>query len=298
MEEKDNLQESSVLGILDSIGLGGMLNDPNDDTEIGLAHLLSISDDSFDLLKPILLEEFEKALNNPNDQYFLTMSLQQNGLNLEQLQLELEQIYDIVDKELDAFSESKRDFVKQLFMFIQNSISNTLARDKRIINVPIQKLNSKLKLPEYAKVGDSGLDVFSPDEYDIEAGTFMTIWTGLKVALPLGYELQVRPKSGLSSRTYLRIANSPGTIDSGFRDEIGIIVENTDPPIKDIEYDFDEKGRIIITSILHGSPIHIDKGQKIAQLVLMDVPKVAWTETDSVENIGENRGGGFGHTGK
>ena len=85
--------------------------------------------------------------------------------------------------------------------------------------------------------------------------------------------------------------------DSGYRDEIGVIIENIESPIKDITYEFDSEGKPIITSIEHGRPYYIGKGEKFAQLVLSEVPTASFYQVDSVDNIGENRGGGFGSTG-
>lgn len=88
--------------------------------------------------------------------------------------------------------------------------------------------------------------------------------------------------------------------DSGYRDEIGVIIDNIEPPIKDITYDtelVDGKPKITITSILHGSDFHIGKGEKFAQLVLCEVPKASFYEVSDIEKIEGNRGGGFGSTG-
>ena len=77
-----------------------------------------------------------------------------------------------------------------------------------------------------------------------------------------------------------------------------IVINSRNPKIKDIGYDFDDNGRPIITSILHGSVFNVGKGERFAQLVLNEVPSAAFYPVDSVAQIGENRGGGFGSTGK
>lgn len=87
--------------------------------------------------------------------------------------------------------------------------------------------------------------------------------------------------------------------DSGYRDEVGVIIDNIEPPIKDITYEpiFKEDGTIDylkVTSIEYGSDMFIGKGEKFAQLVLNEVPKVAWLQVDNIENVEGNRGGGFG----
>lgn len=131
-----------------------------------------------------------------------------------------------------------------------------------------------VSLPTYANFDDAGMDVRSAIDYTLEAHTTTIIPTGLKVALPPHYELQVRPRSGLSVKTGLRIANAPGTIDGGYRDEVGLIITNT----SDEAYD-------------------IKKGDRLAQLVLAHYCQVIFEEVQDIKKVGHNRGGGFGHTG-
>lgn len=142
------------------------------------------------------------------------------------------------------------------------------------IKIPIELYHSEAILPQYAKPGDAGMDVCSVEDTIISPHKTVIIKTGLKVAIPEGYEIQVRPRSGLSYKTGIRIANSPGTIDVGYRDEIGVILHNTS----------DE-------------PFVIHKGDRIAQIILKEVPMIEWQIVDEVACIGENRGGGFGSTG-
>lgn len=146
-------------------------------------------------------------------------------------------------------------------------------------------------VPKYARSGDAGMDVCSAEEITIEPGETTIIPTGLKLAIPLGYEIQVRPRSGISYKTPIRISNSPGTIDSGYRDELGIIVTNTsndkvEENLLNIESTGNKKGTYIVK-----------KGERIAQIVLKEVPIMKLTKVDCVKSIGENRGGGFGSTG-
>jgi dUTP pyrophosphatase len=149
-------------------------------------------------------------------------------------------------------------------------------------------------LPKYANPGDAGMDVYAAEEVTIMPGETVVVPTGLKLAIPEGYEIQVRPRSGLSLKTPLRIPNSPGTIDSGYRDELGIIVNNSsvvnDNQKSGEKYTLDEKGN------KKGAYI-VRKGDRIAQIVLQVVPKMVLTKVDSVKSIGTDRGGGFGSTG-
>ena len=84
----------------------------------------------------------------------------------------------------------------------------------------------------------------------------------------------------------------------GYRDEIGIIMENIESPIAGIEYNFDENGKIIIDSILHGKPYVVEKGQRIAKRILVQVPVVNLTPVNNILEIKGNKGGGFGYSGK
>lgn len=148
-------------------------------------------------------------------------------------------------------------------------------------------------MPCYAKPGDAGMDVYAAEEVLIRPGETVIIPTGLKLAIPEGYEIQVRPRSGISLNTPLRLANSPGTIDSGYRNELGIIMTNTSDNIPSDDGRFleiDSKGN-------EKGSYKIKKGDRVAQIVLQVVPKMKLTVVDSVAAIGVDRGGGFGSTG-
>ena len=145
------------------------------------------------------------------------------------------------------------------------------------------------------------MDVYAQEDITIAPGETKLIPLGIKVAIPLGYELQVRPKSGRCLKTKLRVANTPGTIDAGYRDEVGVIIENIDPPIRAIRIDPSKPilsdSPIAFGQLEFGQSYTINAGEKFAQLVLSEVPKVAWVQVDSVSGVGEDRGGGFGSTG-
>lgn len=143
------------------------------------------------------------------------------------------------------------------------------------VEICVELVSSDVLLPKYSKPGDAGMDVRSTIDIEIGPGKTVLIPTGLKMAIPEGYEIQVRPRSGLSLKTPLRVSNSPGTIDSGFRDEVCVIITNTSQT----------------------ESYKIDKGERVAQFVLQRVPRAVFKIVDSVAEIGENRGGGFGSTG-
>lgn len=147
--------------------------------------------------------------------------------------------------------------------------------EREIVEVSVEICREGVVLPCYANEGDAGMDVRAAETVTIQPGETVLVPTGLKVAIPDGYEIQVRPRSGLSLKTALRLANAPGTIDAGYRDELRMILQNT---ASDTSYT-------------------IEKGDRIAQLVLQRVPKMVFRQVDDVKTIGSDRGGGFGSTG-
>lgn len=262
------------------------------------SNLLMLPEDQFEVLKPSLLAEFGKNINNVNDGLMLAQAYNAMGIKAEDLVTGFPQLAENICKIVgEKFSKSKADFVVQVLSILFNMVYSNEGISKRVVNIPIEIINEDIRIPEYANSTDAGLDIFATEDIIINPGETKLVKTGIKVALPYGYEFQVRPKSGRALKTKMRVANSPGTIDSGYRDEIGVIIDNIEPPIKDIQYEFDDNGHPVILSILHGSPMFIGKGEKFAQLVLSEVPKATFTVVDSVSDIGENRGGGFGSTG-
>ena len=261
-----------------------------------LTSLFNIDDEKFALISPGILQSFQQSVNNPNDKLGLVQALNANGATAEDLVASFNTISDAIDS-IEEISQIKRDFLKSLLAALTNAVNETEGIAKRFVQIPVELCHPDAKIPQYANTSDSGMDVYALDDYTIAPGETKLIPTGIKFALPPGYEIQVRPKSGRALKTKLRIANTPGTVDAGYRDEIKVIVENIEPHIKDIEYDFDDNGTPIIKSILHGASHTIGKGEKFCQLVLMEVPKAALYRVEQVGEIGENRGGGFGSTG-
>jgi dUTP pyrophosphatase len=134
--------------------------------------------------------------------------------------------------------------------------------------------NSDNALPQYETGGSAGLDVRSAENGLLKPGEFKLITTGICVEIPYGYEIQVRPRSGLAKNYGVTILNSPGTIDADYRGEIGVILINHG------QYDFEVKA-----------------GDRIAQLVLCPIERINWMAVGSVG--GTKRGEkGFGSTGK
>jgi dUTP pyrophosphatase len=130
-----------------------------------------------------------------------------------------------------------------------------------------------LPLPAYATSGAAGMDVVSAEDVTLAPGTRHAVATGLILAIPEGYEVQVRPRSGLALKHGITVPNTPGTIDSDYRGELKVILIN------------------------HGTePFMIQRGDRIAQLVLAPVLQAAWEEVAELDAT-ERGEGGFGSTG-
>lgn len=260
-----------------------------------IAVLLTMPEDQFALIAPVFLHELEKSFNNVNDQMAMVQAMNVAGVKAEDAEKEYLAICESIDNEMaETLSAQKRDFVKQMLAITYNAVNEAEGITKRHVLIPIEYCHADAKMPAYAHLTDAGMDVYLTEDITIHPGETKLIPLGIKCALPLGYELQVRPKSGRSLKSKLRIANAPGTIDAGYRDEICIIADNIDQAIKGGE--LDEAGRL--TSILWGSDITLSKGEKIAQLVLSEVPKAVFYEVENVSTIeNDGRKGGFGSTG-
>ena len=130
-----------------------------------------------------------------------------------------------------------------------------------------------LDLPRYATEGAAGMDVLSAEDVTIASGARHAVATGLAVAIPAGYEVQVRPRSGLALKHGISVPNTPGTIDSDYRGELKVILIN------------------------HGAePFAIARGDRVAQLVLAPVTQAAWDEVADLDETARGAGG-FGSTG-
>lgn len=142
------------------------------------------------------------------------------------------------------------------------------------VAVRIKRLDKSVQIPSYAYEGDAGLDLRANDDMIIEPHCRVLVPTGLAIALPEGYAGFVQPRSGMALKLGLSIANTPGLIDSHYRGELKIICINLDSK----------------------EAIHIERGERIAQLVIQRVPIVDLVEVDELDET--DRGtGGFGSSG-
>lgn len=139
--------------------------------------------------------------------------------------------------------------------------------------VNIKRIHDKAKMPLQANPGDAGMDLYSIETVEIPAGEARLIKTGIQIELPKGTEAQIRPRSGLALKHSITVLNSPGTIDEGYRGEIGVILIN------------------------HGKESFIvEQSMRIAQMVIQTVPKVQLIEVDELSET-ERGTAGFGSSG-
>ena len=143
------------------------------------------------------------------------------------------------------------------------------------VNVLIQRLDSNVPLPSYAKPGDAGADLTTRIDFTLKPGERLLVPTGISIALPKGYVALVHPRSGLAIKNGISLVNTPGTVDAAYRGELACILINHD-----------------LTN-----EVTFKKGDRIAQLVIQKVEEADFVEVDSLP--GSDRGsGGFGSTGK
>ena len=287
--EASRMEFSKALEVVNNL-------DPNTNEGFeAMASLLTLNDEHFTLLAPSILSSLISSYNEPENRMAIVRAMNMSGMKIEDYRKQYYDLCEALETEMaETLSRPKRDFIRQLITAIYNIIEETEGAPNRKINIPIELCHPDAKFPAYAHVTDAGMDVYLTEDVTINPGETKLLPIGIKCAIPQGYELQVRPKSGRSLKSKLRIANTPGTIDAGYRDEIGIIVDNIDPVIRSA--DIDETGRLY--NVLWGSSITLYKGEKIAQLVLSEVPQAVFYRVESVMDIAnDGRNGGFGSTG-
>lgn len=257
--------------------------------------LMSLSDEDFEQLKPSFMQLFNETINDDASRREILAMIVGENYTPARLELDYSTAIEAINT-IDFLSPTKIDFLKEITTASINKMRELMGIAESVVTIPCE-LGEGISIPSYAHETDAGLDIYSPSEYTIGPGETVIIPTGIKVAIPDGYAILIQPRSGQSAKTKLRVANTPGLIDSGYRDEIGVIVENIEPPFKDIDYEFEDNGEIHIKSILHGQSYTITEGQRFAQMRLVKVPKANFVQVSSVSEVGEDRGGGFGSSG-
>ena len=228
--------------------------------------LVKTPDNIFNMLYPSLKQELSKVIHDPQTENMIkeTTNTPEYKEISEQIPMIIADLHSLKDA-----NPNKIEFITTILEIFTGDFS-----DAEVFVEFVHK-DEKSKLPAYANLTDAGADIYVNNDLVVGPGEFgVIVPTGMKMAIPVGWQLAVRPRSGLSHKTLIRVANAPGTIDAGYRDEVGIIIDN-----------FDD------------APFTVTNGDRLAQLVLEKVYKAKYTEVPSVANIGEDRGGGYGSTG-
>jgi dUTP pyrophosphatase len=145
-----------------------------------------------------------------------------------------------------------------------------------VVKIEVQRLDPDLELPSYARPGDAGADLRARTDVTISpAGGRALVPTGIAVAIPVGYAGFVQPRSGLAMRHGVTVLNAPGLIDAGFRDELKVLLVNTDPE----------------------AAYQVQRGDRVAQLVIKAVAQAEFVAVDELP-LSERGVGGFGHSGR
>jgi len=145
-----------------------------------------------------------------------------------------------------------------------------------MLDLPVVRLDPSLPLPDYARAGDAGADLVARERVVLRAGGGRALVpTGVAVAIPEGHAGLVLPRSGLALRHGVTVMNAPGLVDAGYRGELNVVLLNTDPT----------------------TDYEVDRGDRIAQLVIVAVEQVALSVVDDLPES-ERGKGGFGHSGR
>ena len=268
-EIKINKKQSVLDSFKDIVSTQG-----NQDIE-QFIQIMEMPDKDFDKIYPMMRDKLTEVYTNPAYEAEVLANLQMEikrnpDFNMEeQATAARDFIKTLKDEDM---SDNKKEFLQ---LVLENAVLKFVEvydNPREKIKVKIQRINEDAVIPTYAHSSDAGADVNSVEEVTLAGGETKIVKTGFKVAIPKGYEIQIRPRSGISYKTPLRIANCVGTIDSSYRGEVGVIIWNSG-----------------------AEPYTIKKGEKIAQMLIAPTPMITWEETEVKEDT--DRGtGGFGST--
>ena len=239
-----------------------------------LGYFLDAPQPMFDAVKDDVAKALLSDLDNGN---FLKQISENDQIELTDIKQEIDEMYTTFvnlfdDEEFEGLPADRKEFFLDLMGALRDKC--LALPDRKVVEIIYEKVDSDVILPTYAHNTDAGADIYANEEVEIPGNSTVIVKTGLMVAVPVGWELQIRPRSGMSAKTPIRIANAPGTIDSGYRDQIGVICHNTSP-----------------------YPYTIHKNDRIAQIVPKVCPMIQWKE-GKVKDVAGDREGGFGSTGK
>ena len=238
--------------------------------------IMNLPDSQFDKIYDEFNNQIKEIFNSKNfqDQVLNNLAMMPKNTDIEAEKRAMNDFIEEIRSD-DSISSNKKNL---LITLIEQSVLKTLElyevpRDR--ILVKVEKIHPDAIIPTYAHPTDAGADIYAVEDVTIDTETTVIVKTGLRVEIPIGYEIQIRPRSGISAKTGLRIANAPGTIDSNYRGEIGVIISN----------------------INSHNPEVIKKGDKIAQMLIAPTPMIKWVE-GKVDTNTDRGTGGYGSTDK
>ena len=248
--------------------------------------LENMSDEQVAERADAIINNFSKILNSPEmtETYNqIVKEIDLNGYHPQQVVSELQQaqefVYTAIGELKEKYSESpaKQAFCDMLGSVIENYFVMVIGRlaNRDSVNIGVELIHENAKIPTYMHEGDQGADIYAVEDTTILPHTYgNVIPTGLKVIIPHDWCLSIRPRSGLSKNTTLRISNSPATIDQQYRGEIKVLFDN-----------------------IGDEPVKINSGERIAQMILERNYQAKYHKVDSVEPDTERGEGGFGSSG-
>lgn len=252
--------------------LSELLSSGGEDTVGQFLTLLELPDEKFNAIWNTLKPKLDSLFSSQKFQTDTLQSLQMLPTdNIEAERAAAEELISELNSD-DTISDNKKEMMTLIIEKTVLAIIKLIEVPRERVKVKIKKLTEDAKLPEYAHSTDAGADIFANEEVTLKPHETKIVPTGIAMAIPAGYEVQVRPRSGLSAKTPLRVANATGTLDSSYRGQVGIIMWNT--------------GNVSYT---------IKKHDKIAQLLIAPTPMM---DFDVVEELDETDRGesGFGST--
>lgn len=253
--------------------------EPNEILEQLAEQINNIPDDQIDAV----YENYDSMIEIMNVNNKLINEIKEQFAWMQSTETDIIRIKDLFINQIEQFISSQENEKKlKLLSKIKNKVTEVfdiMLTEGLEPRIPIKTLvvHENAVMPQYAHEGDACVDLSAVEDTNIPAGATVLIHTGLKFIIPFGYEMQIRPRSGMSLKTNLRVANAPGTIDSNYRGEVCIIMTN----IGQENYE-------------------IKQGDRIAQAIIQKVPYIYFELTEEKDfNDNTDRGNqGFGSSGK
>lgn len=243
-------------------------------------------DEELEQIRPVLMERVSSYLTGPEGMMAIQEAAKEYdlmGYSYNQITDELNQSknwiygYFLSLKEQYHDSEIKQELIDMIYGLVETYLNMAVMyyANREETNIGIELIHPTAKIPTYAHEGDQGADIYAPETVVVptNARGYM-VHTGIKLLIPYGWAVSIRPRSGMSKKTPLRISNSPATIDQQYRGEICILFDN-----------------------LSNEPYEIKEGERIAQFILEKNYHANYTQVDSVESDTERGEGGFGSSG-